>query len=463
MSNLNESMTKAIGLINNAIRHEENNEYDMAIDQYKKGLAVFSLIAKNKQNGHIKETLVKYMTTYKQRAEELQEELTNPKTQKTKKSVTRKNNNNNSPPISQSQQQQQPRKIVENNYDDDDDDDEDDEDGKNQYSNKRLKNLPDVTFDDIVGLKEIKDLLIETTTLPYEMAHLFTGNRKPAQSILLYGPPGNGKTELARALAGTSGMNFYPISSSDIISKYVGESEKNIKELFDEVKMNTPCILFIDELDSVCTKRIDSASGGGGGGGTKALQQFLVQLDGICEKKLDGVLLLGATNLPWDLDSAMLRRFSHRIFVPMPSKEARRMIFEKYISKNEHSIESIELQYLSFVTDYYSASDIANVCRMAAMEPVKRVKLSDYFHHHKESDVYYPCNRRRRRPGMNEIVYCSSSEANCIERSYSGFEDKSRLRAGPILYSDVVYALGHIKSSIDLEQLRKIEEWSLKK
>ncbi len=451
MYNTHEHITKATTWINKAIAHDQNGNYESALDCYSRGLMIFSHVLKTKQSEHIEDTLLSKMVAYRERAEELVEMLENTyngnvnQQQQQKQSQHKKSAHHASP------------KLLENRTNGSGGD-SDDSEGKsqNQYSNKKLKNLPKVTFDDIIGNDEIKCLLNETITLPYEMPHLFTGNRKPAQSILLYGPPGNGKTELARALAGTSQMNFYPISSSDIISKYVGESERNIKELFDEIKSNTPCILFIDELDSMCTKRVESSSGAGGGGGTKSLQQFLVQLDGICETNLDGVLILGATNIPWELDPAMMRRFSHSVLVPLPNKDARSKIFEKYISKNEHSLLDLEFNYLGLITENYSASDIANACRSAAMAPIRRITKAKKFHHNKTTNVYIPCHHHDDIIMMNGI---GCSNATCINIDYSMINNKNDIPAGPILFRDVKDALEHHKSTIDLDQLKKTMDW----
>jgi len=458
MNNLNESITQAAQLVGRAKDFEDRGQYESAIDYYKRALSCLSSVAKNKNNEHVRDTLLKKMTIYKQRAEELEEILKN-QSQPVMITVKKNNqpfnngntnNNNNNGGGGGGGDSGQFTMMNKGNYSNDGAATEDLE-HQNQFSKKRLKNLPNVTFDDIIGLEEVKTLLIDTITLPYEMPHLFIGNRKPAQSILLYGAPGNGKTELARALAATSNMNFYTISSSDIISKYVGESERNIKELFDEVKNNTPSILFIDELDSICSKRLDSSVDGGSK--TKTLQEFLVQLDGICDVSLDGVLLLGATNLPWELDAAMLRRFSHRIYITMPTSDARRKMFEKYISKNEHNIDELGFSVLAQVTDNYSASDIANVCRTASMEPLKRIKSSQRFHLLKNG-VYIIC------PCVKS-AFCL--DLTCIVTNYSSIQNKNLIMAEPITYLDVMDAITHNKSSIDLDKLREIEAWSKKK
>ncbi len=461
MNNLNESITQIATLIGRAEDFVNQGRYEFAIDYYKQALTHLSVIAKNKNNQHIESTLIKKMVLYKGRAEELEEILKKsgssemvmtdnkqPRSNNNNMPYSHYNNNNNNngnigPPFTMINNNDNYTNSDENEY-------------ESQYAKKELKNLPKVTFDDIIGLSNVKELLLETITLPYEMPDLFTGNRKPAQSILLYGPPGNGKTELARALAGTSKMHFYTISSSDIISKYVGESERNIKSLFDEVKRNKPSILFIDEVDAICSKRLDTSIGDGGGGSkTKSLQEFLVQLDGICEVGLDGVLLLGATNRPWDLDDAMIRRFSHTVYIPMPCNQGRQQLFKKYISMNDHSIDDLEFSYFAGKTDNYSASDIANVCRTAAMGPLRRIKYSTKFHKSEIDGKYTICPTQK--------LSSSCLHPSCVVTTYKDITNKKLITAGQITFNDVNDALSHIKPSVDLTILARIESWSNKK
>lgn len=185
-------------------------------------------------------------------------------------------------------------------------------------SNAIVAEKPNVKWDDVAGLHEAKKSLYEALVMPIKMPDFFTGNVEPWKGILLYGPPGTGKTFLAKACATECESTFFSISSSDLMSKYVGESEKHIKELFKIANEKAPSIIFIDEIDSLCGSRTE----GENESSRRVKTEFMVQMQGV-GKNNDKVLVLGATNLPWSLDSALRRRFEKRIYIPLPDEEAR--------------------------------------------------------------------------------------------------------------------------------------------
>jgi len=155
---------------------------------------------------------------------------------------------------------------------------------------------------------------------------LFVGKRTPWKGILLYGPPGTGKTHLAKACATEAEATFFSISSSSLVSKYMGESERLVRELFTMARENTPAIIFIDEIDSLCSSRSE-----GENDATRRIKtEFLVQMQGVGNKD-EGVLVLGATNVPWELDPAVRRRFEKRIYIPLPEAPARTTMFKLHV------------------------------------------------------------------------------------------------------------------------------------
>ena len=155
---------------------------------------------------------------------------------------------------------------------------------------------PNVKWEDISGLENAKNALKEAVILPIKFPEIFTGARKPWKGILLYGPPGTGKTFLAKACATEANGTFFSVSSSDLMSKYVGESQKLIKTLFNLARDKKPSIIFIDEVDSMCGKR--SEGGQSNEASRRVKTEFLVQMQGV-GKDDQGILVLGATNLPW--------------------------------------------------------------------------------------------------------------------------------------------------------------------
>merc|ERR1719359_1866758 len=186
-----------------------------------------------------------------------------------------------------------------------------------------LSETPNVSWDDVAGLESAKEALKEAVILPIKFPHLFTGKRTPWRGILLYGPPGTGKSFLAKAVATEANSTFFSVSSSDLVSKWMGESERLVKQLFAMARENAPSIIFIDEIDSLCGTRGEGESEAS----RRIKTEFLVQMNGVGNDDT-GVLVLGATNLPWALDLAIKRRFEKRIYIPLPEPDARKRMFE---------------------------------------------------------------------------------------------------------------------------------------
>jgi len=192
-------------------------------------------------------------------------------------------------------------------------DDTDDEKSKlRQAMNEVIvSEKPDVKWEDVAGLKSAKISIREAVIMPIEFPNFFNDVVKPWKGILLFGPPGTGKTLLAKACATEVDSTFFSLSSSDLISKFVGESEKMIKILFQMAREHDSSIIFIDEIDSLCSARTEGESEG-----TKRVKtEFLVQMDGAGSHVGGRVLVLAATNIPWNLDNAILRRFEKRIYI----------------------------------------------------------------------------------------------------------------------------------------------------
>lgn len=235
-----------------------------------------------------------------------------------------------------------------------------------------LSEVPDVNLDDVAGLEDVKKALREAIVLPLMRPDLFTGSRKPWKGILLFGPPGCGKTMIAKATAGDVEATFFNISAANLVSKWLGESEKLVKKLYERAREKQPSIIFIDEVDSLTQAR-------GGASENDAMRrvktQLLTSMEGLGSKSDDRIVTIGATNVPWEIDSAFRRRFERRIYVPVPDFEAREKVFE-ISSKGIDLDPELNFGELATTTDGYSGSDIANICREAIFAPVRELDSS---------------------------------------------------------------------------------------
>uniref|UniRef100_A0A6Q2XYW7 Katanin p60 ATPase-containing subunit A-like 2 n=1 Tax=Esox lucius TaxID=8010 RepID=A0A6Q2XYW7_ESOLU len=250
---------------------------------------------------------------------------------------------------------------------------------------------PAVRWDNIIGLQAAKRLVKEAVVYPIKYPQLFTGILSPWKGLLLYGPPGTGKTLLAKAVATECNTTFFNISASSIVSKWRGDSEKLVRVLFELARYHAPSTIFLDELESVMSQR---GTGGGGEheGSRRMKTELLVQMDGLARSD-DLVFVLAASNLPWELDHAMLRRLEKRILVGLPSGPAREAMISHWLPPFSCTggVElRTELAYdtLAQKTEGYSGSDIRLVCKEAAMRPVR--KIFDALENHKDDSFNMP-------------------------------------------------------------------------
>ncbi|RLG60446.1 AAA family ATPase, partial [Candidatus Geothermarchaeota archaeon] len=229
--------------------------------------------------------------------------------------------------------------------------------------------IPEVRWDDIGGLEDVKRQLKEAVEWPIKYPDLFKRlGVRSSKGILLFGPPGTGKTLLAKAAATESEANFVAVRGPEILSKWVGESEKAVRKIFSLARQSAPCIIFFDELDAIAPRRgMDISSSGVT---ERIVNQLLSEMDGIQELK--GVVVIGATNRPDILDPALLRpgRFDKVIYVPPPNLEARYEIF-KIHTRNMPLADDVDLRRLAELTDGYTGADIEAVCLEAALSAAR--------------------------------------------------------------------------------------------
>ncbi|KAL8141602.1 hypothetical protein V2J09_014634 [Rumex salicifolius] len=227
-----------------------------------------------------------------------------------------------------------------------------------------------VTFSDIGALEDIKENLQELVMLPLRRPDLFHGGLlKPCRGILLFGPPGTGKTMLAKAIAKEAGASFINVSMSTITSKWFGEDEKNVRALFTLASKVSPTIIFVDEVDSMLGQR---SKVGEHEAMRKIKNEFMSHWDGLTTKPGERILVLAATNRPFDLDEAIIRRFERRIMIGLPSVENREMILKTLLAK-EKVEDGLDFKEIARMTEGYSGSDLKNLCTTAAYRPVREL------------------------------------------------------------------------------------------
>lgn len=219
-----------------------------------------------------------------------------------------------------------------------------------------------LTFHDIAGLETAKKLLTEAITLPLLMPDFFTGIREPWKGVLLFGPPGSGKTLLARALASTESIQFFNCPSSTLTSKYRGDSEKLVRAVFMTARKSAPSIVFFDEADALISKRgtVDEHEAS-----RRFKSEVLQQMDGVASDS-NHVMVLATSNCPWDIDEAILRRFEKRIFIPLPDYDARKAALQLHL-RGIKCAKDVDLEALAECTEGYSCADIRLICKDASM------------------------------------------------------------------------------------------------
>ncbi len=219
-----------------------------------------------------------------------------------------------------------------------------------------------IRLSDVAGMQQVKERLESAFLLPMRNPELRKLYGKSLRGgLLLYGPPGCGKTFIARAVAGELGARFYPVSLVDVLDMYIGESERKLRTIFDTARSNAPCVLFLDEVDAIGHKRTDLR----GSGLRSVVQALLSELDGASESN-EGVFVLAATNHPWDVDSALRRpgRFDRTLLVLPPDDAARQAVLRLHL--RQRPVENVDLKALAKRTDGYSGADLAHVCETAA-------------------------------------------------------------------------------------------------
>uniref|UniRef100_A0A673J534 vesicle-fusing ATPase n=1 Tax=Sinocyclocheilus rhinocerous TaxID=307959 RepID=A0A673J534_9TELE len=421
---------KAIDLASRASEEDKAKNYEEALRLYQHAIQYFLHVVKYEAQGEkAKQSIRAKCAEYLDRAEQLKQYL------KKKESAP-------------------PSKPVKVPQSDDKGTDSDDGDAEKKKFQTQLQGAivmekPNIKWDDVAGLEGAKEALKEAVILPIKFPHLFTGKRTPWRGILLFGPPGTGKSYLAKAVATeANNSTFFSISSSDLVSKWLGESEKLVKNLFSLAREHKPSIIFIDEIDSMCGSRNENESEAA----RRIKTEFLVQMQGVGNDN-EGILVLGATNIPWTLDSAIRRRFEKRIYIPLPEQHARCSMFKLHLGSTPNSLDEADFITLGKKTDGYSGADISIVVRDALMQPIRKVQCATHF-------------KKVRGKAWNSpdvvvddlLTPCSPNDPSAIQMTWVDVASDKLLE--PIVSLDMLRSLEKTKPTVNEEDLEKLKKFT---
>lgn len=435
---MSDTLKAATETVTAAIEADNAGEYDKAFGLYQRAIEQFLVALKWDKNPTSRGIIEKRVAGYMDRAELLKKEISKPKEPKKKAAAVGSGKGG--------------------------DDDDDNSKLRSALSSAIVVEKPNIKWDDVAGLDQAKVMLKEAVILPQKFPQLFTGERRPWTGILLYGPPGTGKSFLAKAVATEAESTFFSVSSSDLVSKWQGESQRLVRQLFEMSREQAPSIVFIDEVDSLASSR----SEGENAAQLQIKTEFLVQMDGV--KKggaTQRVLVLGATNTPWTLDPAMRRRFEKRIYIPLPDEEAREVMFRLNLGKTPNNLTDKDFKQLARESKGFSGADISIVVRSALMEPLKLAQTAEFFRVDKDGmytpikteDGMPPCHKcpMKLSTKSSQKQQCESCKAvRCSLYDIEG----SKLVVPDVTTADFYNALKKANPSVATSELTRFEDWT---
>ncbi|MCJ1364205.1 Vacuolar protein sorting-associated protein 4 [Acarospora aff. strigata] len=421
---------RAIDVVKKAIDNDTAGEFEKAYQLYYQALELFMLALKWEKNVKSKEMIRAKAGEYMERAEKLKNHLAeNDHSNRKKPSAVGVNG-----------------KVASGGgkgKTDEDDDQQDPEAKKlrGALAGAILTDKPNVKWEDVAGLEGAKEALKEAVILPIKFPHLFVGKRQPWKGILLYGPPGTGKSYLAKAVATEANSTFFSVSSSDLVSKWMGESERLVKQLFNMARENKPSIVFIDEVDALCGPRGEGESEAS----RRIKTELLVQMDGVGNDS-KGVLILGATNIPWQLDGAIRRRFQRRVHISLPDLPGRMKMFEMSIGNTPCDLKPTDFKTLGQLSEGYSGSDISIAVQDALMQPVRKIQTATHY-------------RKVVVDGEDKLTPCSPGDPGAMEMTWTEV-DSDKLLEPSLTLKDFVKAVKGARPTVSVEDIKRSEEWT---
>ncbi|PQE32404.1 Vacuolar sorting-associated 4 protein [Rutstroemia sp. NJR-2017a WRK4] len=414
---------RAIDVVKKAIEADTAAEYEKAYQLYYQALELFMLALKWEKNSKSKDMIRAKAGEYMERAEKLKKHLADNDAKRKKPGMVGANGSGTGGKGEQEEGDPESKKL------------------RSALQGAILQDKPNVKWEDVAGLEGAKEALKEAVILPIKFPHLFTGQRQPWKGILLYGPPGTGKSFLAKAVATEANSTFFSVSSSDLVSKWMGESERLVKQLFTMARENKPSIIFIDEIDALCGPRGEGESEAS----RRIKTEMLVQMDGV-GRDSKGVLVLGATNIPWQLDAAIRRRFQRRVHISLPDLPARTKMFELSVGTTPCELVAADYRKLGELSEGYSGSDISIAVQDALMQPVRKIQTATHY-------------KKVQTPEGEKLTPCSPGDAGAMEMSWTEV-DSDKLLEPPLQLKDFIKAIKASRPTVSQEDIKRSQEWT---
>ncbi|GLT48740.1 hypothetical protein SLA2020_223480 [Shorea laevis] len=372
---------QAIEYVKQAVQEDNAGNYAKAFPLYMNALEYFKTHLKYEKNPKIREVITQKFTEYLRRAEEI-------------RAVLDKGGpgpSSNWDTIVATRPKTKPK--------DEGGDGEDPEQSKLRagFNSAIIREKPNVKWNDVAGLESAKQALQEAIILPVKFRQFFTGKCQPWGAFLFYGPPGTGKSYLAEAVATEAGTTYFSVSSSDLITKWMGGSESLVSDLFQMARESAPSIIFIDEIDSLCGL---CGEGNESEASRRIKTELLAQMQGVGNND-QKVLVLAATNTPYALDQAFRRRFDKCIYIPLPDFRARQHIFKVHLGDTQHNLTESDFQILACKTEGFSGSNISVCVKDVLFEPVRKTQDAMFFVK-TANDMWMPCAPKQ--PGAVQIT-----------------------------------------------------------
>jgi vacuolar protein-sorting-associated protein 4 len=433
MDNIDVRLKRAASTIERAIAHDSAGRFQEALALFREALGEYTILLRSERAQHLAPTLQPNVQTYLHRAQQLQrilDEGASPRSARTAVCTTTATTTTGVRPSGGDQSGE-------------------DEELRRQMAETRLSKVPTVEWSDVVGHDEAKRELQMAVIAPIFRPELF-GNKllAPPIGVLLYGPPGTGKTQLARALANEwskhQGCSFFNVSAASVISKWQGQSARGIKALFEEARSARPAIIFFDEVETLCVSRESESARAGAG---QVVTELLNAMDGL-DNEQTGLLVVGATNLPWAIDAAILRRFEARIYIPLPDEETRITHLRHHLAMTPHTLSDETILWIASVTGLYSGADLFSLVRCAVKRGLEQALCA---HHYRLVDDP---------EGRFAYTPCAAHDQGAIAITAAQIDRDERIVQPPITRLDFEYALARVKPISSAEAILPYRRWT---